>query len=599
MTLNKVVLPAPLGPMTATRSPAATLEAHAGERLHAAKGLGDVVHRKQRRGHGPHACGWRRCAAPGGVAIRALERPGAHHAASARRRRALPQSACGAGQCADDALRKEQHQGQDRRAEHRAPVLGVPRQRVLKPGQQGRAGDRSQQGLQPAEQHHHQCVDRTRYRQGFGRDAAFGERVKRSGQSCSKAREHESGPAHGAHVDADRGGAPRRVARRAQRVTERREYDPPQQGDRAAGDRQRQPVVGGARRQPWGRPDADQTVAAAGQGVPLVDGGPGDLGERERQHRKVDAREAHAEPAEDQRSDARRERRRDQRELHRHRPCRERRGIRAEAEVRGVAERGHAAGTHDEMQADGEQREYQHVAAEHQRVVVGNERRGRERCEQKGRGEREASSRRQLQIALLGDRGGGWRPAIQTPRSSDQHDRHHDEFRDQRQFRERYDRAEQRDIADADAKRPDYADDQRRHESAANAAEAADDGYDENIGDDRQVHIQIRRLARQLQRARESRKQRADEEHARKKPRRIDAERGGHVAILGRRTHQQTPARACQRERQGGQHERRERNQQQIVLRHRLAEDRDRAGKSRRTRPQQILSAPEWPAPHP
>ena len=41
------------------------------------------------------------------------------------------------------------------------------------------------------------------------------------------------------------------------------------------------------------------------------------------------------------------------------------------------------------------------------------------------------------------------------------------------------------------------------------------------------------------------------------------------------------------------QHDRREHDQQQIVLRHRLAEDRDRAGKSRRTRPQQILGAPD------
>ena len=170
-TLNKVVLPAPLGPMTATRSPAATLEAHAGERLHAAKGLGDVAHRKQR---------------DRSVRLRA-------HC-----RRAVPQRCADAGAPASAPTMpcgKSSTSSQDRRAEHRAPVFGVARQRVLQPGQHGRAGDRSRTSVcSPPSSTITSASTERGIDKRFGRDAAFGERVKRSGQSCGEAREHECRP---------------------------------------------------------------------------------------------------------------------------------------------------------------------------------------------------------------------------------------------------------------------------------------------------------------------------------------------------------------------------------------------------------------------
>ena len=57
------------------------------------------------------------------------------------------------------------------------------------------------------------------------------------------------------------------------------------------------------------------------------------------------------------------------------------------------------------------------------------------------------------------------------------------------------------------------ADDQRGDERAGNRAQAADDRDDEGLGDDRQVHAEIRRLARQPQRAGESGEERAEREH--------------------------------------------------------------------------------------
>ena len=48
----------------------------------------------------------------------------------------------------------------------------------------------------------------------------------------------------------------------------------------------------------------DEAVRSAGDRVPLKRDRPDDLRKREREHREIDAREPHAEPAEDERADA-------------------------------------------------------------------------------------------------------------------------------------------------------------------------------------------------------------------------------------------------------------------------------------------------------
>ena len=87
---------------------------------------------------------------------------------------------------------------------------------------------------------------------------------------------------------------------------------------------------------------------------------PDDLRERERQHREIDAREPHAEPAEQHAAEPAASSGASSRPTPIGRPQpldRSAARIGAEAEIGGVAERGHAARPHDEMQAGGEQGE--------------------------------------------------------------------------------------------------------------------------------------------------------------------------------------------------------------------------------------------------
>ena len=149
-----------------------------------------------------------------------------------------------------------------------------------------------------------------------------------------------------------------RVAHAAQRVAQRREREPSQPPDAQRAQRQRQVVVAGTAAQPGGGPQAGESVAAAGDVVPLEGGGPQDLRHGQRQHGQVDAGQAHAEPAEHQRAQRRGQRPQQQRGLHRQRAELEqqRRAVGAQAEPGGVAETGHAGQPGQEMQAGGEQR---------------------------------------------------------------------------------------------------------------------------------------------------------------------------------------------------------------------------------------------------
>ena len=138
-------------------------------------------------------------------------------------------------------------------------------------------------------------------------------------------------------------------------------------------------VVSGRASRATMRARADQAVGAAGHRVPLEGDRPDDLRECERQHREVDAGEPHAEPAEQRGAGSGRERAEDQGQLHRQAGAQDEQGgaIRAEAEVRRMAERHHAARAEQEMQADREESEHQHVGEEHQRVSArehGNQR---------------------------------------------------------------------------------------------------------------------------------------------------------------------------------------------------------------------------------
>ena len=147
-----------------------------------------------------------------------------------------------------------------------------------------------------------------------------------------------------------------------------------------------------------------------------------------------------------------------------------------------------------------EQRGDEDVGREHQRVVVAGERQAAPpattsttsapiaagRC----RGARRARARPARGVVV--ERG---RSAEQTVRRHDQHDRHHDELRDQRQLGKGDRRCRRR--------RPCRAAmhsalmtpiSSAASERARDRAETADDGDDERLGDDREIHAEIGRL---------------------------------------------------------------------------------------------------------
>ena len=107
----------------------------------------------------------------------------------------------------------------------------------------------------------------------------------------------------------------------------------------------------------------------------------------------------------------------------------------------------------------------------------------------------------------------GLRPSEQAVGPHDQHHRHHQEFGDQRELGEVDREAAEIDDADADAQRLDLGDDDGGEIGAGDRAHAADHDDHEGVADHDQVHREIGRLARDLQRAAEAGEQRAAGEH--------------------------------------------------------------------------------------
>ena len=149
------------------------------------------------------------------------------------------------------------------------------------------------------------------------------------------------------------------------------------------------------------------------------------------------------------------------------------------------------------------------------------------------------------------------------------------------------------DVAEPDAERLDHADQQRGEERARDAPHPAHNDHDERIRDRAEIEEELRRLARDLQRAAEPGERRPESEDTGEEPLLVDAERSDHLAVLGRSADERAPAGAGQREPQRPQHRRTDRDQEQVVLGERAAEDLDRPAQARRARSEEILGAPE------
>ena len=147
--------------------------------------------------------------------------------------------------------------------------------------------------------------------------------------------------------------------------------------------RKRQPIKARGRGRPGARPDADDAVVAARHIGPLIGDRPGDLGEGKRQHGEIDAGEAHAEPAEDERAGESQKHSSGDRRLHAEpeRFQRDRRAIGAEAEIGGVTEGGETPVREQKMQARRIEHEDEHFRRDAKDIIASDERqkrRGRE-----------------------------------------------------------------------------------------------------------------------------------------------------------------------------------------------------------------------------
>ena len=100
-------------------------------------------------------------------------------------------------------------------------------------------------------------------------------------------------------------------------------------------------------------------------------------------------------------------------------------------------------------------------------------------------------------------------------------------------------------------------------------------------------------LARDLQRAAETGEQRAKRKDGGEQHRLIDSERAQHLAVFGRGAHQPAETRAREHRMQHDQHQRRNRDQENIVARHAPAENFNGAAQAGCARTEQVLRSPQ------
>ena len=233
-------------------------------------------------------------------------------------------------------------------------------------------------------------------------------------------------------------------------------------------------------------------LRAAGELVPLLRDRPHDLGEAQAQHRQIDARQAHAQPAEHaaRRQSRRRARREEARAPSARRDaCRERRGVRAEPEITGVAERDHPSASEQQLKARAEQREHENVGDDDQRVFMGDE--GSAAAQAKSTAPTSDRARAAADGSAL-DTPESWRslrrrrrPTEKALRPDDEHARHDQKFGDQGELRKRYRHAADVDGAQCDAQRLERPISRAATKAPRNRSQSADDRHHKGIGDDR------------------------------------------------------------------------------------------------------------------
>ena len=250
-----------------------------------------------------------------------------------------------------------------------------------------------------------------------------------------------------------------------------------------------------------------------------------------------------------------------------------------------MAEADDATDADQEVQAEGGEREAQHLDCDLDRVGVADERQ-REQYRSQPRDDDVLGAPEALQphdalrqhdagLARLG-------LAHQAPGPHHEHHRHEQEHQHQRDLGK-----------DQDAEGLQLGDQQCRQECAWHRAHAAHHRDDEGLGDDGDVHVRVGGELGRLQRAAKPGQRRAEEQRAGEQQRLVDAERAHHLAILRRRPYQHAEARLVHEQPQEAQHQRSHRDQEQLVGREAVSQDVERTTQPRRARAQDIERAPD------
>ena len=134
-------------------------------------------------------------------------------------------------------------------------------------------------------------------------------------------------------------------------------------------------------------------------------------------------------------------------------------------------------------------------------------------------------------------------------------------------------------------------DQQGRHKRAANAAQPARDDDDEGFDNHVHVHLQMRRFARQLQRAPQPGQRAAQHHRAQHQRLGVHAERGQHGTVLRGGAQALTKQRAPQQKMQPQPDQRPKHNHRQLVHREKLVANLHRAFKPRKARGKHFFRA--------
>src|SRR5207244_5026510 len=269
-------------------------------------------------------------------------------------------------QRAPDAFRKEEDEGHEDRPDHERPGLGEDREAVLEDEERRGADEGAEAGAGAAEQCHDDHLPRGRPVERLDRDDVEPEGVEGAGEPREEGGEDERQELDATRVIAARGGALAVLADRLEHGAEGRVEDALEGGDRRGDERQGEVVEGerrverdrdaGERQRRQG--DPAEAVVAAGPVGEVESDEVEELGERERQHREVDATPAQAEEA-DHRAARRREAepRREPEPQRADLELRERDtgAIGAEPPVGGVAEGEQPRVAVEEVEAEGEE----------------------------------------------------------------------------------------------------------------------------------------------------------------------------------------------------------------------------------------------------